>query len=266
MQDDQFIDRSQEAAPAVSLREYADILRRRRAVIIQTFVLILVVGVVVTLMSAPTYRASARLLVDSPLLQLNQVNTENPLHGLMAEAQQYRVSTQVELLQSEKVRTTAAKMLGNSLPKMEIAPVADTEIIEVIAEGPDPEVVGKAPNVLLDSYIGQTGDVTSETLDKALKTVTQGAEKAGRTLEETEKKLRRFKERHNVAELEKNRDVQMGTVESLTNSYQSVQAWESGQSRPRPGGGTGSCARPDRCNEAATRRHTTDKKLRSRFC
>lgn len=39
----------------VSVRDYLDLLRRRKAIIIQTFVIVLVVGVMVTVMTKPLY-------------------------------------------------------------------------------------------------------------------------------------------------------------------------------------------------------------------
>jgi uncharacterized protein involved in exopolysaccharide biosynthesis len=60
MQDREF---TPEAAPTVSLREYGDILRRRRAIILQTLVIVLVAGILITLFQTPTYQATARLLV-----------------------------------------------------------------------------------------------------------------------------------------------------------------------------------------------------------
>ena len=58
------IDTFTDSTPTVSLREYGDILRRRRAIILQTFVIVLVVGVLYTLFTAPTYQARARLLIE----------------------------------------------------------------------------------------------------------------------------------------------------------------------------------------------------------
>ena len=68
-----------ESSPVVSVYEYIAILRRRRAIILQCFVLISVVGLVITLMTKPVYEASAELLVDGPSLSMNTVDSSNPM-------------------------------------------------------------------------------------------------------------------------------------------------------------------------------------------
>lgn len=210
--------------PAVSLREYGDILHRRRGIILQAFVLILVVGVVVTLMSAPTYRATARMLVEAPSYNLNTIDTANPLSELLVATQQHSVETQVELLQSEGVRKLASQKLGAALPSLSVSAVKDTEIIEAIAEGPDPKIVAAAANALLQTYIDDVADVSGREIRNARAFTERGAERARRELETTEAALRDFKQRHKVAELDKNRDTQMNAVETLNTRYRETQA------------------------------------------
>jgi len=55
-----------ETGQSLSLQEYGDMFRRRRLVIFQVFAFVLVVGVLITMVQAPTYRAVARLLVSPP--------------------------------------------------------------------------------------------------------------------------------------------------------------------------------------------------------
>ena len=62
-------------ATGLSLNKYRAILRRRRAIILQAFVLITVVGLIITLLTKPVYHASAKLLVDGPSYNLNTVNS-----------------------------------------------------------------------------------------------------------------------------------------------------------------------------------------------
>ena len=45
------LDEQNRPASEITLRDYVDLLRRRRAIIIQTFVLVVTVGVIVTFMT-----------------------------------------------------------------------------------------------------------------------------------------------------------------------------------------------------------------------
>ena len=75
-----------ETGQSLSLQEYGDMFRRRRLVIFQVFAFVLVVGVLITMVQAPTYRAVARLLVSPPSYVINNVSTD-PLAALFQLSQ-----------------------------------------------------------------------------------------------------------------------------------------------------------------------------------
>src|SRR5690348_14801302 len=90
----------QETPTTISLREYGDILRRRRAIILQTFVIVLVIGILINLYTPPTYQTKARLLLPAPNFVINSISTADPLADLFQVNQQYSLLTQVQMLQS----------------------------------------------------------------------------------------------------------------------------------------------------------------------
>lgn len=209
--------------PAASLREYGEILRRRRAIIAQTFVIIVLAGVLVTLFSPPTYRSVARLLVEIPTFNVNQVNTENPLADLLRPNQFYTVPTQVELLRNPAMGAKAAQRLGGRLPNMNVDAVLNTQIIEVTAEDSDPQRAAEGPNALLDTYLADLDKANNEGLRKSLRYAEKGASAAERELTRVEAALTAFKRRHNVADLEKNREAALNDVGALETAYQQAQ-------------------------------------------
>ena len=68
----------------VSLREYLDLLRRRKAIIISTFVAALFIGVAAILISRPVFRSTGRLLVQPHIVVANASENvpEEKLTGL----------------------------------------------------------------------------------------------------------------------------------------------------------------------------------------
>ena len=70
---------TEQSSAGFSLQEYLAILRRRRAIILQAFILITVIGVAQALMAKNVYQASAKLLVEGPAYNLNTVDSSNPL-------------------------------------------------------------------------------------------------------------------------------------------------------------------------------------------
>ncbi|MFM7188578.1 MAG: Wzz/FepE/Etk N-terminal domain-containing protein, partial [Armatimonadota bacterium] len=90
--------------------------RRRRLVIFQVFAFVLVVGVLITMVQAPTYRAVARLLVSPPSYVINNVSTD-PLAALFQLSQQYSPLTQVEMIQRSEIKDEVGRRLNaKSLP------------------------------------------------------------------------------------------------------------------------------------------------------
>src|SRR5215475_9654241 len=127
-------------ANEISLRDYVDLLRRRKAIVIQTFVVVFVVGLVVTFLSKPLYRTSARILVEGKQYTVTQLNTTDPLSNLFSPPPMHDVSTQIEVLQGEKVLADAFKE-ANVPPgsvRVEVKQVGDTDVIELTTEATIP--------------------------------------------------------------------------------------------------------------------------------
>lgn len=212
-----------EASSSISLREYGDVLRRRRAIILQTFVIVLVAGVLVTLFTAPTYRATARLLVDPQGVYINQINSSDPLADLFRINQQYSIATQIQLLQKpEMQKAVAAKLNTPLLPSMTISGIEGTTIIEVAAEGDNPELVAQAPNTLLDIYADEVAGNSKKDLQKALELARTQSIAFGAKLKGVEDKLARFKQKANVIQFEQSRSAAVQGVSSLQNAYQNA--------------------------------------------
>ena len=204
-----------------SLPEYMAVLRRRRLIILQAFVLITVIGVVVTLMSKPVYQASAKMLIEGPSYNLNNVNTDNPLNALFSLGQQQTVDTQVEVLQSGPLRDAVTREVGPAF--LTVAPVKDTNVIEVTAESGDPKTAAEAPNTLLRMYIDQDSGQSMQEMEQARLFVEKGSIQSHKALVASEAALRNFKTRNHLAELVLNRNDQISLVSGLKVEYQKNQ-------------------------------------------
>lgn len=211
-----------ESASGVSLQEYLLILRRRHAIILQVFVLILVVGVVMTLMTKPVYQSSARLLVEPPSMNVSTVDASNPLSGILAMTPQQTVATQVEVLQSEPFMQKVMQQAGPA--RISVAAVGTTNIIEADAEATDPKIAAAAPNTLLRLYIQQDINQDLNEIKSAEEFArTQGAN-AHRRLLTDESRIERFMKQNNVVELTLNRNDEIARINTLTEASQTNQA------------------------------------------
>src|SRR5438128_608515 len=90
-------------APAqeFNLHDFVGLIRRRKAVFIEVFVMVLAVGIVATALSKRVYQTHARLLVTAGNSSVSIVDSNNPIATMLAAAQPDSVDTQLLVLQSE---------------------------------------------------------------------------------------------------------------------------------------------------------------------
>jgi len=204
-----------------SLQEYLAVLRRRRAIIIQTFILVAVIGIAQAMMAKNVYQASAKLLVEGQSYNLNTVDSSNPLSSLFQLSQQQTVETQVEVLQSAPLMDQVAKQVGPAT--LTVAPIGETNVIAVSAESGSPQIAAAAPNALLNNYITQNTNSELGEMDRAREFVAEQGKAAHAKLVETETALEKFKENNHVAALSVNRDNQIARVNALTDAERTAQ-------------------------------------------
>ena len=213
-----------EAATTVSLREYGDILRRRRTIILQTLVIVLVAGILITLFQTPTYQATARLLVRPPSLNLQrELVMTAPSGGLMRNQSTYGVATQVEMLGSREMKKKLLDKIGGELPDFTIEPIENTTIIQVKAEGDNPDRVTTAANTLLASTSTPSAIQEDGGLGKAFDLARQSLTDASAKKVRAEKELLRFREMNHVEDYEAALKAQTETVNAVGANYRIVQ-------------------------------------------
>jgi non-specific protein-tyrosine kinase len=128
----------------MSVRSYAEILNRRKWVIIATLALVLTVGVVATLLATPTYQASAMLRVLS-------VAGGGSADWVAYDTKQFErlVNTYAEFAVSRPVLDQLSERLGGTRPRViSVEILGGTELLVISIEDPDPEAARDAANEL----------------------------------------------------------------------------------------------------------------------
>lgn len=209
-------------AAGLSPQEYLHILRRRRDIIIWSFLIIGVVGTVLALVSKNVYQASARLLVDAPTMNLNNVDTSNALAQIFALSQPQNVATQVEVLQSGPLVDKVRKQIGPGKVEMAVAQVKETNLIDVVAEAGDPAVAAAAANALLTNYINDDVNQNLTEIENAQRFAEDKGGKAHRRFLALQQQLQQFKHRNHLIEISANRNEQMTRVSALTDQARTM--------------------------------------------
>lgn len=215
-------DFSAEGSPSISLSEYGGILRRRRAIILQTFVIVLVAGVLITLFQPLVYQATARILLEPPSYLINTVNND-PLAELFKLNSPYSPPTQVELLKSSTIKKKAGERMTNGKPltNYTVVPVeGGTSIVELVAEGDDPNAVAETANNILKAYIDDVNDKGRSKLDLVFEEAQKNRNKWTITKNKSERDLLDYQKNNKISEYESEAQANQKQLGELSQIYQ----------------------------------------------
>jgi len=138
----------QEAADELDLRDYLQVLRRRKGVVVVAVLACLAAALIVSYLQTPRYAASAKLL-------LRQRGTgtvfsqQNPQSNVNAERS---LQTEIEVVKAEPVREIVRQKIGDA-PSVQIRPVGQTDVITIRAESTDPQRAAVVANAYANAYI-----------------------------------------------------------------------------------------------------------------
>ena len=139
----------------MDLREYWDIIVKKRTLIVIVF-LVTVLGVTVySLVATPIYEASTTLIVRDSGSSMESMLFEGMGSGGRSSAQNY-----IQIMKSRSILGRVANMMGlgdvnlASLEKrMTIQPVQGSDVLKISMQSPDPEEAQHFVNTLADVFI-----------------------------------------------------------------------------------------------------------------
>lgn len=222
------------------LREKLGVVKKRRWVLIACFVIIFTTTAVVTLATPPLYRAVARVIIEPRLPPAIPFEGFDEIYTLSGRQQDY-YQTQYQILRSpalaEKVydslppraayRTSVSEIAG----MVSIRPIPQTYLVDVQAEGVDPELAALVANGWAEQFIRLSIDnklrASRQALDQLMEQVEgqrKDLEASRRSLQEYQRragiispgKVRQLEERLIKARLERmERAVQLAQIERI---------------------------------------------------
>ena len=131
----------------LGLREYVDVLRRRKTLIVLIAVLITVPTLVISLLKTPVYAGVAEILLQPRTSE----TLFDPNSGTRTDPNR-EVQNELRILQSEPVRAAVRSQLG-SAPRVSARPDGPTDIIRVTAKSTDPQRAASLANAYTTAYI-----------------------------------------------------------------------------------------------------------------
>jgi len=131
----------------LALRDYLQIVRRRKSIIFACVLLLAVPTLVFSLLQTPLYAGRAEMLLKArnseSLFDPSRVVPRDPVREIQNE---------IRILSSEPVRTAVREELG-SAPPVSATPMGQTDIIQVTATDKDPQRAALLANTYASAYI-----------------------------------------------------------------------------------------------------------------
>jgi len=196
------------AASDINVKDYLDIIRRRKVIFIQVFVMVLVVGVMVTALQKPVYQTRAKITVAMQSNSVSINSSDNPIAPLMSLIQPDRLDAQLQVLQSgpfiddAKKKAGVVKRAGVPPPTVTVAAQEGTGgVIQIGVEGGDPQEIARLANAMVEQHMERTELLSTNNLTRAMEFVRKERDKAAKALADAEGALLTFKKRNKVVQL-----------------------------------------------------------------
>lgn len=155
----------------LDLRDYLNVIRARKWVIIQAIVIVTLVAVVYSVIQAPTYESEARVLIsekDAGAAIFGSVLAEfssQPERGLQTQVQ----LMQVRPLLENTIRTLDLGMTPDQLAgRVTISAVGQTNIVSVKVTHGDAQTAADITNTLAGEFVTWSRDYKRESLQAAV--------------------------------------------------------------------------------------------------
>ena len=190
------------STPPPSLRDFFDILRRRKVIALNAFLLVVALGTLVTLMTKPVWSTSARLLVEGRNNTVAISNSNDPMGVALTPKSGHEVDTQIEILRSSMVLKDAYKeaAVPPGAVTMVVRRVAQTDVIELNFTSNSRLFVERFATNLPKIYERQTRDDRLREVSAALNFAQKSLAEQNTKLTRTEKAFSDFKNQKGVVD------------------------------------------------------------------
>lgn len=219
------------------LRDYWNVVRRRRGLAFLTFLLIVAAGVARVVLLRPVYQATSQILIEREIpsvLEFDQQRAskawddfyQTQYRLLQSRLLARQVVERMDLLndpefggpRSDAERSAAKKGAPGTSPAMEqaidaflarldVEPVRDSQIVEVSFRSLRPDLAAQAVNTLAEVYIQQTLEFRYRVSAEAGSWLANEADEQAHKVQTAEAALQAFKEQQGLVSIDERRTL-----------------------------------------------------------
>jgi capsular exopolysaccharide synthesis family protein len=204
------------------------IILRRQKVIGGIFLGIMALMIVLTILTPRVYRTSAQIIIDSDKGKNAGFAAGVPgLEGLLDGAKGRSQETEIQILQSQPVKTAALELLPiaqreTPITALEVRPVGDTDLVSISTSSTDPKFARDFTNKLCEAYVQQTQEESNKQYaDTAVYLKGQLASLKAK-MDRSSDALRRYKEENSITDLSAETAARIERFKTVQESLQAA--------------------------------------------
>lgn len=215
----------------VDVSQIGAMLRRRRLAMLVTFLSVLALGAIYTMLQRPVYQATATILVSTPGGS-DAASNLGPLQGILTGGAPSRtLGTQMEILRSTPLQngalqrlTPVARFEAQQFRQVNVYPLRDAEVIAVEVRGHDRTMALSLANAICAEYMAQNAMQSRDQVLGATRYVQDQLGPARERLDQASKALRAFREKNGSVNLDEEVSAQVGKVNQIEADSRATQA------------------------------------------
>lgn len=217
------IDALPQQAREMTLRDYLDILRRRKTVVLATLLAVILLAVAYLVLTRPVYQSTARILVEDESATITRRDANDPF-GDLAPTPTPNVVTQIELLQGENLLAQAYKNAGvpRTAATVRVKQVSDTGVLQLIVESHQPRYAERLAKSLPEAYLRYVHGNRSREVSDALRFAQNRLQAENDKLAKAELALQRFKQSTQIVSLDRQRDAGVTQAVDMATSINTI--------------------------------------------
>jgi len=190
----------------LEIRDFFGVLRKYMWIIVVTIVLVLSLSIFLAMRQKEMFEAKSQLVVNTERGFGSRFDELPVVTELVSMEANRNVTTQVEILRSNKVINRTAKELGLTPEQrkeieINVHPVEDSDVITIIVKAPRKGVAINMANELPRQYLEYSVEARKEEAMQSARYLQQEKDKVRKQLEEAEEALKNFKDTKNIKDL-----------------------------------------------------------------
>lgn len=184
------------ASSEISLRDYLNIIRRRKLVILAAAVVIFAIGAIVTFRSRPVYRSVTRILVDTGSRAYSPYMSDPLISQFFVQSNVAGIDTQIEILRSEGVMTATYRESGvpPGTVSLSVSQAGQTNVLDVAAESENPDFARKFLEALPKVYVKNVTWNRKEEINNAIEFIRERVKEETERLQQLQVELQRLRQ------------------------------------------------------------------------